>query len=103
VVVFEDVQFSSYTSQTQLWASYRTAVWLAFGKTSLIECVDVKTLKKFACNGNATKEMMAYAAKKRLGPLDPNLDDNAIDALWIFTWARATLRRTPKDSLSNGF
>src|SRR6266850_854711 len=30
VVVFEDVQFASYTQQVQLWSSFRGAIWCAF-------------------------------------------------------------------------
>src|ERR1035437_7563930 len=48
IVVFEDVQFSTYTAQTQLWSSFRSALWLACKAHARIECVPVTTLKKFA-------------------------------------------------------
>lgn len=94
IVVFEDVQFSSTTMQTQLWASLRAAVWIAFCHPSIIiECVPVGTLKKFATgHGGATKEMMK-AACKRLGYSTDSLDDNAIDAIFLHRWAQQYLCR----------
>lgn len=95
VVCFEDVQFSSYTLQVQMWASLRTCVWLAFGSEVTVETVPVTTLKKFATGtGNADKELM----QKHLFLQHPEwkaakLDDNAVDALWIFYWAQQTLCR----------
>lgn len=97
LVVFEDVEFSSYTKQTQLWSSLRSVVWLVFPKAQY-ECVPVGTLKKFATGaGNATKEMMMKAFYRpripvmfsRRGPLD----DNGIDAAWIWLWASHNLSR----------
>lgn len=101
LVVFEDVQFQSATMQTQLWASWRTAVWLAFPGT-LIDCVPVGTLKKFACNGGATKAQMSAALKRQ----HPDLwcsayDDNTIDAIWLWLWAQKNLSRTPLDKSKN--
>jgi Holliday junction resolvasome RuvABC endonuclease subunit len=99
IVIFEDVQFSSTTLQTQLWASLRAAVWLAAAKRSpvpVVECVNTSTLKKFATgHGGATKEMMA-ASLFRLYPnfKSANLDDNAIDALWLHRWAEKHLCQT---------
>jgi Holliday junction resolvasome RuvABC endonuclease subunit len=95
IVVFEDVEFSSYTKQTQLWASFRTTVWLAFGPKCQIECVPVTTLKKFATgHGGATKEQMAAALFRQQPELkDAGLDDNAIDAIWLFSWAAQNLSR----------
>lgn len=97
IVVFEDVEFSSYTKQTQLWASFRTAVWLAFGVGRvLVECVPVGTLKRFATGaGNANKNGMARAAS-RLGLDVDKLDDNAIDAYHLWRWAHLNLTRTRK-------
>lgn len=102
LVVFEDVQFQSSTMQTQLWASWRTAVWLAFPKT-LIDCVPVGTLKKFATsNGGATKEQMSAALKRQHpGRWNANLDDNTIDAIWLWLWAQKNLSRTPLDKSKN--
>lgn len=69
-VVFEDVQFSAYTLQTQLWSTFRAAVW-ALRLNDLFEdiaigCLNTATLKLVATGrGNATKQMMAaWAAKK---------------------------------------
>lgn len=100
VVVFEDVEFASYTKQVQLWASLRAAVWLSFGGYDgcgwsgvLVECVPVATLKKFATGaGNADKTGMARAAS-RLGLTVKGLDDNAIDALHLWRWAERNLSR----------
>jgi hypothetical protein len=93
-VVFEDVQFSSSTMQTQLWASWRTAVWLAFPPPTIIECVPTGTLKKFAGRGNLDKDGMSRALKTQHPDLwRPEYDDNAIDAVWIWLWAKHTLGR----------
>lgn len=111
VIVFEDVQFSSSTQQTQLWSSLRAAVWLACNKPNGVypECVPVGTLKKFAGHGAANKEMMGtfltqrdprfkIGKEKRLSvyyfpPVGPaqRLDDNAVDAVWIWKWALVNL------------
>lgn len=95
IVVFEDVQFLSYTKQTQLWASFRATAWLALGNKCYIECVDVTTLKKFATgHGGATKEQMAAALYRQQPELKKaGLDDNAIDAIWLFSWAMKNLSR----------
>lgn len=95
IVVFEDVQFSTYTKQTQLWASFRTAVWLAFAENvDFIECVPVTTLKKFATgNGGADKAEMRKALFTRFPQTKPDLDDNAVDALWVLKWAETNLGR----------
>lgn len=96
LVVFEDVQFSSFTMQCQLWASLRTVVWMKFGDSgTFIDCVPVSTLKKFATgHGGATKEMMREAAYKIVGSnLVLGCDDNAIDAFWIDRWTRYTFGR----------
>lgn len=103
VITFEDVQFSSSTLQTQLWASLRAAIWCGgcYGRQPLFDAVPVATLKKFATgHGNATKEMM-IAALIKTDPehfskhADPTrawfdktqeIDDNACDAVWL--WKR---------------
>ena len=61
VVIFEDVRFSTFTMQTQLWSALRCAVWAVCRSRSIpVEVVDVPVLKKFGANhGGATKEMMA--------------------------------------------
>lgn len=106
-VVFEDVQFGSTTYQTQLWSSFRTAVWLSF-PSEIIECVPVATLKLFATGyGGATKDGMAAAlvrhhspqfrqrgSKVIFGPDEKVLDDNAVDAVWLHRWAQTNLSRS---------
>lgn len=93
-ILFEDVQFSSSTAQTQLWSSFRTAVWLAFAPAK-IECVPTGTLKKFATgNGAADKESMAYhLIQRHPGIYHEEMDDNAVDAAWLFIWAKQNLGR----------
>ena len=94
LVVFEDVEFSTYTKQTQLWASFRTVIWVVFGGHAVIDCVPVTTLKKFATgNGMADKSQMKAAMFKQYPVTDSCLDDNAIDALWILKWAEKNLSR----------
>jgi Holliday junction resolvasome RuvABC endonuclease subunit len=96
LVVFEDVEFSTYTKQTQLWASFRTVIWVVFGGKVVIDCVPVTTLKKFATgNGMADKAQMKAAMFKQYPVTDQSLDDNAIDALWILRWAEKNLSRLP--------
>ena len=89
-VVFEDVEFSTFTLQTQLWSALRAAVWIAVPPGTLIECVGVSALKKFATgHGGATKEMMMRAAPNSLR----GHDDNAIDAWHLAQWAKRNLSR----------
>ena len=95
VVCFEDVQFTSYTLQIQLWSSLRTAVWLAFSSEVTIECVPVTTLKKFATGSGAADKA---AMQKHLFLQFPEwknagLDDNGVDALWLLYWAQHNLAR----------
>jgi len=94
IVAIEDVEFASSTYQVQLWSSLRGAVWLcALG--SHFDCIPVGTLKKFATgNGAATKEAMAKALwKTQPMPGSENLDDNGVDAVWIWLWANNRLGR----------
>jgi Holliday junction resolvasome RuvABC endonuclease subunit len=110
-IVFEDVLFASSRMQTQLWSSLRTVVWLVARASgvNLIECVPTGTLKKFAGHGGATKEMMGkfLCARDtrfcRVGERNPKfffrkgeaqlqeIDDNAIDAVWLHRWAQQNL------------
>jgi hypothetical protein len=95
VVVFEDVQFQTYTYQTQLWSSLRTAVWLAFPESVVFECVPVGTLKKFATGyDKADKVLMArYLRLQHPAIYSPKMDDNEVDAIWIHLWAKRNLSR----------
>lgn len=94
LVVFEDVLFSTYTKQTQLWSALRAAVWLC-ADTSRFDCVPVSTLKLFATGkGNADKSMMSKALRlQHPGIWEPTMDDNAIDAIWAWCWAEKTYQR----------
>jgi Holliday junction resolvasome RuvABC endonuclease subunit len=96
VIVFEDVTFQTYTLQTQLWSSFRAVVWLVANRAGKIcECVPVSTLKKFATgHGGATKEMMqASLFKQHPDFKTQNLNDDAVDAIWITLWAINRLGR----------
>lgn len=95
IVIYEDVMFSSYTKQTQLWSSFRAAVWLAFPSDVFVECVPVGTLKKFATNsGAADKGMMAAALFRKHPELaGRGLNSDAVDAVWLFLWAVKNLGR----------
>lgn len=118
VMVFEDVAFLSYTLQCQLWSSLRAAMWLTpvlfqIGNP-IFEAVPVGTLKKFATgHGGATKEMMIKSVvksdsrfmiipgKPELALFNPEpsildarvVDDNAVDAVWLWKWAKHNLNR----------
>lgn len=95
LIVFEDVQFASSTYQTQLWASLRTGVWTCFGDEVSFDCVPVATLKKFATgNGAAKKEQMKHIfIHHEHGRPAGLFDDNAIDAYFIWKWAKQNLSR----------
>jgi hypothetical protein len=106
--VFEDVQFSTYTLQTQLWASLRAAIWATYApwSSTTVMGVAVGTLKHFATgHGAATKPMMAAwlahqhpkLYKKATKPTKTRLlethlgrpiDDNEIDAIHLLFYAR---------------
>jgi len=94
VLVFEDVQFASYTLQVQLWSALRATAWLC-GTAKIWEAVPVSTLKAFATgSGAADKEHMATKLEKFYPKLwQPGLDDDAIDAIWLWLWAKKTLTR----------
>ena len=86
LVIFEDVKFSVSTAQTQLWSSFRTAVWLM--ADAEIVTADTARLKKFATNhGGANKEMMATAFK-RWFPGRESVDDNERDAVFLLELAK---------------
>jgi hypothetical protein len=92
LVVFEDVQFASSTLAVQLWSSLRTGIWMCLGGAVKFDCVPVATLKKFATGaGNATKQDMeaAFAWEPPKGVYS----DDAIDAYFIWKWAKQNLSR----------
>jgi hypothetical protein len=117
VVIFEDVKFSSYTYQAQLWPTWRAAVWTAVPEECL-ECIPTNVLKKFATGkGNADKEHMLEAmieAEPDRFRLDDRLKmkhvvvdteamakghgemfltDDAVDAYWLYRWAKENITR----------
>jgi hypothetical protein len=94
IVIFEDVTFSTTTYQTQLWSALRAALWLC-ADGALFECLPVSTLKKFATgSGSADKEAMAAALMHEFPFMfDLTYDDNAIDACWLWQYARKNLTR----------
>lgn len=104
-IVFEDVQFSSSTAQTQLWSSLRAVVWIAAADLyTPVECVPTGTLKKFATgSGSAKKEQMGVALCRRDSEFVTKtskvfrglqeLDDNAVDAVWLHKWGQTNLSR----------
>jgi Holliday junction resolvasome RuvABC endonuclease subunit len=104
-IFFEDVQFSSTTKQTQLWASLRATVWLFASQHNIkVECCPTGTLKKFATGyGGADKEQMMRAACRNHGSqIDElkrafpgiKLDDNFYDALHLLSWGITTVSRS---------
>ena len=97
VVVFEDVQFQTYTYQTQLWASFRSALWLSFAQTR-IEAVPVGTLKKFATGYDKADKatMLKYLIRRFPHENVMGLDDNAVDAIWLYKWAKQYLEHEPQ-------
>lgn len=109
-LVWEDVQFSSSTAQTQLWASLRTTLWIAAQTNGIrVECCPVGTLKHFATgHGGATKEMMGAALvqkDRRFYLFDGQvvdsvtetiIDDNAVDAIHLLSWAKHILKNNAR-------
>lgn len=94
-VVFEDVEFASSTYQVQLWSSLRAAVWISFPPDKfIVDCVPVGALKKFATgSGNANKEAMRRYLKDPRFDKPTLIDDNQVDAIWLWLWAEKTLSR----------
>lgn len=91
LIVFEDVMFASSTLQVQLWSALRTSLWMCLGDSVRFDCVPVSTLKKFATgNGAAKKEDMAKAFRRDGGG---EHSDDAIDAYFIWKWAKQNLSR----------
>lgn len=100
-IVFEDVQFQTYRMQTQLWASFRTAVWL-HGATDprqpVIECVATNLIKQFATGSGGADKIKMTQALKRQHPqrFSAEMDDNAVDAAWLWVWGQSKLGRMKK-------
>lgn len=85
-MVIEDLEFSSYRKQMQLWSSLRAAIWVACQECEIhYDAVNVKTLKKWATgNGNADKTAMLFAAKTQRPDL--SFDEDSADAFHVLTW-----------------
>lgn len=99
IIVFEDVQFSSSTYQTQLWSALRTSVWMCLNDVVKFECVSVKTLKAFACHGGADKAAMRDALNIKHPEMHgEEMSDDEVDATWIWLWAKQNLSRTPSEN-----
>lgn len=94
VIVFEDVLFASSTLQVQLWSALRATVWLC-GKATIFEAVPVQTLKLFAAgSGAADKDRMSAALKTKHPDIwTAELDDNAVDASWLWLFVKENLTR----------
>ena len=88
-IVFEDVQFSTYTLQTQQWSMYRSAVWAQRIISPFVEfdCLNTSTLKLVATGrGNATKLMMAaWLVKKYPHRFQKLVNPNPKQELFIET------------------
>lgn len=97
IIVFEDVQFQSYTQQCQLWSSLRASIWLFshFHGVKTIDCLNVTKLKQFATGyGAADKAAMAKSLYNKYPVFKKqNLDDNGVDAAWLWLWASENFRR----------
>lgn len=95
LIVFEDIMFASSTLQVQLWSALRTSLWMCLGNEVRFDCVPVTTLKKFATgSGAATKEQMKHVFIHHETDRPAGLyDDDAIDAYFIWKWAKHNLSR----------
>lgn len=95
-VVFEDVQFATTSFQAHLWAGLRSSVWLC-ADAAHFDAIPVGTLKLFATgNGHATKEAMAKFLRAQVPFGELKLDDNGVDACWLWLWAQKNLGRIAK-------
>lgn len=97
-LVFEDVQFSKFTLQTQLWGSLRAAVWLFCHDYGIPrDCCPTGTLKLFAAGrGNASKPEMVQAATRLYPTVEFDESEDAADALCLMAWAEHLLKRAAK-------
>lgn len=98
-IVFEDVGFLGTQMQTQLWASFRSAIWTASHTRPdlTVFCLSCTTLKKFATRtGHAKKPDMARALVAR----EPGLYSMAPDESVVKTMELSLMitRSTPYGS-----
>lgn len=104
IIVFEDVQFQSYTQQCQLWSSLRASIWLFahFHGVQMIDCLNVSKLKQFATGyGAADKDAMARALYSKHPQFKvQGLDDNGVDAAWLWLWAAQNFSRMGKNNVT---
>lgn len=84
IVFFERVHRHVSTIASQVYGGYLTTLMVACEKRGVpFEGLSVQAIKKFAVGrGNAPKELMIAAAKKRF-PDQEILSDDVADALWI--------------------
>lgn len=111
-VVFEDVQFVKSQVAGQLWPTLRAAIWASrcgADDDAIIESVPVQTLKLFATGkGGAGKAQMCRAlasADSRFSARGETvfdsetkkwLNDDAVDAIWLWKWGQQYLSRHEK-------
>jgi len=94
LLVFEDVQFSRYTMQTQLWASFRATTWLfCYLHNIQTDCIPVTTLKKLATGSGAADKAFMIREASKLFPKVAIVDDNCADALHLLQWATTLTKR----------
>lgn len=100
LVVFEEVEFAEHRLAYRINAILCGLVMVACESRGLpYKGVPVKTLKKFAGNGNASKEMMrTFAERKLFGsvipePLPPDITHDEIDAVWLAAYGLKNGRR----------
>lgn len=89
LVVYEEVRGHRGTDAAQVYGGI-VAILQEHCETHEIpyQGVPVSTLKKFATGkGNASKELMVVAAKRRWPDVDIQ-DDNQADALMLWAWAQ---------------
>lgn len=85
-VYFEEVRFAKTTDAAQIYGGFLATLTAWCEKQGVKYMgVPVQTIKRFATGkGNASKDLMVYAAQKKGWNVT---DDNEADALWILEYA----------------
>ncbi len=106
-IVIEDVGFSTSRMQSQLWGSWRSALWAVAVLRPGVRmfCVPVGTLKEFATGDSSAQKLAMAQALAKHRPQDYKLvqgeiekvdgtiaDDNEVDAIWLALYAEAVER-----------
>ena len=104
-IIFEDVAFSTSTMQSQLWGSFRAAVWATAQESSVeVFCVHTGTLKNFATGDGSADKMAMGQALAQADPANCILqgtvvlfqghpaDDDEVDAIWLARYSMAVDR-----------